>query len=99
MLRFFAGIRYTGRVRRAIAALILGAAIGCSSKEGAPVTLMKASAARPALDGAAPDRVETATFALGCFWCPDAKFGVIPGVVRTRVGYTGGTLQDPSYRL
>lgn len=86
-------------MRTTIAALILGAAIGCSSQEGAPVTLMKATPARPALDAAAPERVETATFALGCFWCPDGKFGVIPGVVRTRVGYAGGTQPDPTYRL
>lgn len=32
-----------------------------------------------------------ATFALGCFWCPDAQFGSLPGVIRTRVGYCGGT--------
>lgn len=40
---------------------------------------------------------ETATFAMGCFWGPDALFGNIPGVISTRVGYTGGTLPHPSY--
>src|SRR4051812_14157562 len=39
----------------------------------------------------------TATFAMGCFWSPDARFGSTPGVVRTRVGYTGGELPDPTY--
>jgi len=50
-------------------------------------------------DSAAPDRseTETATFALGCFWGPDARFGALEGVVRTRVGYAGGTRRDPSY--
>ena len=52
----------------------------------------------PPIDAAAPAQVETATFALGCFWGPDAQFGVIPGVVRTRVGYAGGTAPDPTYR-
>ena len=51
----------------------------------------------PPLDAAAPSTTETATFALGCFWSPDARFGVVPGVVRTRVGYTGGSKQNPSY--
>jgi peptide-methionine (S)-S-oxide reductase len=51
----------------------------------------------PAIDAAAPARWETATFALGCFWCPDAQFGILPGVVRTRVGYAGGTTPHPSY--
>lgn len=39
----------------------------------------------------------TATFALGCFWGPDATFGARSGVVRTRVGYAGGTKPDPTY--
>lgn len=39
----------------------------------------------------------TATFALGCFWGPDARFGAMDGVVRTRVGYAGGTTDSPSY--
>jgi len=51
----------------------------------------------PPLDAAAPARTETATFALGCFWCPDAQFGILPGVVRTRVGYAGGTTENPTY--
>lgn len=43
------------------------------------------------------EATETATFALGCFWGPDAQFGALDGVVRTRVGYAGGTATDPTY--
>jgi len=52
-----------------------------------------------AYDDAAPNpaATETATFALGCFWGPDAQFGALDGVVRTRVGYAGGTITDPTY--
>ncbi|QAU11494.1 peptide-methionine (S)-S-oxide reductase [Halorubrum sp. BOL3-1] len=39
----------------------------------------------------------TATFGIGCFWGPDARFGAMDGVVRTRVGYAGGTKIDPTY--
>lgn len=43
--------------------------------------------------------VETATFALGCYWDPDARFGAIDGVLVTRVGFCGGTHPDtPTYR-
>ena len=44
-----------------------------------------------------PSATETATFGLGCFWGPDGRFGALEGVVRTRVGYAGGTRTDPSY--
>ena len=43
------------------------------------------------------DETETATFGIGCFWGPDAQFGALDGVVRTRVGYAGGTKRDPTY--
>ncbi|XP_046736819.1 peptide methionine sulfoxide reductase [Diprion similis] len=39
-----------------------------------------------------------ATFGMGCFWACDALFGATPGVLRTRVGYAGGTMDSPTYR-
>lgn len=43
------------------------------------------------------DKLETATFALGCFWGPDAHFAALEGVEKTRVGYAGGEKDDPGY--
>ncbi|MBI2146615.1 peptide-methionine (S)-S-oxide reductase MsrA [Candidatus Woesearchaeota archaeon] len=39
-----------------------------------------------------------ATFALGCFWEPDDFFARLRGVTKTRVGYMGGEVKNPSYQ-
>lgn len=47
---------------------------------------------------AAPPGLAKATFASGCFWCTEADFDKVRGVVSTTSGYTGGSVPNPDYR-
>jgi peptide-methionine (S)-S-oxide reductase len=40
---------------------------------------------------------DEATFAGGCFWCMEAPFDRLTGVVSVTVGYSGGSLKNPTY--
>jgi peptide-methionine (S)-S-oxide reductase len=42
-------------------------------------------------------KTETATFGTGCFWCTEAIFQEVKGVLRVTSGYTGGTAANPTY--
>jgi peptide-methionine (S)-S-oxide reductase len=55
----------------------------------------KRAAASPAAPPG-PDRAEAA-FAMGCFWCAEATFEGIPGVISVTSGYCGGEEKNPTY--
>ena len=46
-----------------------------------------------------PATTKTAVFAGGCFWCIQPAFDKTPGVIKTVVGYCGGTEPNPTYTL
>ena len=60
--------------------------------------LMLAAAAPHTVLAATADGFATATFAGGCFWCVESDFDAVPGVVETISGYTGGTVDNPTYK-
>ncbi len=69
--------------------LLLPRVPGPHAITGTPAAAQTAS---PAQDG-----LETATFASGCFWCTEADFDKVDGVVSTTSGYTGGKTEHPTY--
>ena len=42
--------------------------------------------------------VQTVTLGAGCFWCVEAVFQAIPGVISAVSGYSGGNIKNPGYR-
>ena len=46
-----------------------------------------------------PAGMATATFGSGCFWCTEAVFQRLKGVLSVVSGYSGGTVKNPTYRL
>ncbi len=42
-------------------------------------------------------KLQKATFGMGCFWCSEALFDRLDGVVSVKSGYEGGTLANPTY--
>ena len=49
------------------------------------------------LKGPFPEGLETAVFAMGCFWGVERKFWQVPGVWTTAVGYVAGITPNPTY--
>jgi peptide-methionine (S)-S-oxide reductase len=53
---------------------------------------------KPALQPAVPSGDEKIILATGCFWCTEAVFAQIPGVISVTSGYSGGTEPNPTYQ-
>ena len=61
---------------------------------GETAAVEAAATATPAVD---PQNLQTATLAGGCFWSMQRLLDAVPGVITTTVGYTGGTVPNPTY--
>jgi peptide methionine sulfoxide reductase msrA/msrB len=82
--------------RIALALVVLGGVLifGWAYSQGKP----KAEQAKECVMNQAHERLQTATFAGGCFWCTEADFEKVPGVVQVTSGYTGGRKDNPTYK-
>ena len=51
----------------------------------------------PAPAPAIPEGAEVITLGAGCFWCTEAIFQQLPGVITVTSGYVGGSIKNPTY--
>lgn len=45
-----------------------------------------------------PSSYDTITLGGGCFWCVEAVYEMLDGVIKVESGFSGGTVKNPSYR-
>jgi peptide-methionine (S)-S-oxide reductase len=77
-------------------------AFGIAALLAAVVGAAAAAGPAPGATGAAPTTAPGAVtaraiFGGGCFWCVEADFDKVDGVLATTSGYSGGTLANPTY--
>ena len=66
--------------------------LSCAQKENPNKAMSDLSASNASVMA-----TDTATFGTGCFWCTEAVFQQIPGVLQVTSGYMGGSFKNPSY--
>src|SRR5438309_9134648 len=67
-------------------------AVGCAA-------LIATTVSHSAAQNSTSAPTKTAIFAGGCFWCIQPAFDKADGVIKTVVGYSGGTEPNPTYQL
>ncbi len=80
-----------------IFAIILGfsVAVNAQKKDGSVQSGGNPKSKRLKMD---KNKVDTATFAAGCFWCVEEQFKMLKGVISVTSGFTGGHVENPSYK-
>lgn len=71
--------------------ILIPGAMACSGKPGGKGSVKGEIMANTS-------NIDTATFGAGCFWCVEAVFQELEGVISVTSGYSGGHLTNPSYK-
>jgi peptide-methionine (S)-S-oxide reductase len=72
-----------------VATLCMTSLVSCAQQKQRKETTMN--------DKQNASNIDTATFGAGCFWCVEAQFQMLEGVVKSESGYSGGHVKNPSY--
>lgn len=82
-------------------ALLMSISFGCNSKQNTPQENGNESDKKTLKDKKTMKsniKTDTAIFAQGCFWCAEAVFQRLEGVISQKSGYTGGKTKNPTYK-
>src|SRR5688572_21255014 len=85
MKGFFTGVLVT-----------LATLFSCAQKQNAKKNISKNMTTSTNVSTNTP--TDTATFGTGCFWCTEAIFDQLDGVISSTSGYSGGHVDNPSYK-
>jgi peptide-methionine (S)-S-oxide reductase len=72
--------------------------LSCAQRENPKKVMNDNPANLSAANTSTVQKVDTATFGNGCFWCTEAVFQQLEGVLKATSGYTGGHVKNPTYK-
>jgi peptide-methionine (S)-S-oxide reductase len=84
-VRFFPLLEEIAQMRILILFFTVAFSMVCGTMTAAPTS------------SPSPAKTATATFGGGCFWCVDAVYQYVPGVLKITSGYAGGNVPNPTY--
>jgi len=77
---------------------IVAAALAACGDRPAPKEVVSLMAPQDKQDPKAAPKVEVTTLGAGCFWCVEAVFQELKGVISVESGYSGGAAENPTYK-
>ncbi len=104
---FYSDLIVTLKINNMVKLILTGlciavAILGCITKKTTPSVISENSDVKKVLinmqDSIKKDGLEVATLGGGCFWCVEAVFDELKGVEKSISGYTGGAVENPTYR-
>ncbi len=78
--------------------LLFAAIVLVSGMAGCTANTQTSNVMSASFTGNISENIDTATFGTGCFWCTEAIFEQLNGVVKVTSGYSGGTTPNPTYK-